>query len=180
MDADTRAVERERGWDGARVPAADDAPLAAQDALKDVTGHSPGAEDPLGSWTHQATEAASKAAHATGDDEYNAAKQAAAERAAAFEALEFAKQGYLDDDPAWEDVESTASVDSVERYEREQDRLALHEWEEGVQQLRMAFQLVIIPFLGKWFGRQWSYWGACLLTSVCAVDGALVSYTTRV
>ncbi|WFD33547.1 hypothetical protein MCUN1_000360 [Malassezia cuniculi] len=121
----------------------------------------------LSSWTLDASELAQHAVDksetinsALDEGDYAAAKQAAAERAAALEALQVAKQGYLDDDPTWDDIESesTASLDSVERYEREQDRLAMQEWEEGIQQLRMAFQLVIIPFFGKWLGRQWSYW----------------------
>lgn len=53
---------------------------------------------------------------------------------------------------------STDSVTSSEALEREQDRLALQEWDEGVRQLQMAFQLVLIPFFGRWIGRRWSYW----------------------
>ncbi|WFD44703.1 hypothetical protein MPSI1_003373 [Malassezia psittaci] len=53
---------------------------------------------------------------------------------------------------------STESVTSSEEFEREQDRLARQEWDEGVKQLQMAFQLVLIPFFGRWLGRRWSYW----------------------
>ncbi|PKI83154.1 hypothetical protein MVES_003098 [Malassezia vespertilionis] len=53
---------------------------------------------------------------------------------------------------------SSDSLTSEERYEREQDMLARREWDEGVRQLQMAFQLVLIPFFGKWLGRRWSYW----------------------
>lgn len=76
---------------------------------------------------------------------------------------------YLDDETAkpsiptpWQHVmtanASTDSVTSSEAFEREQDQLARQEWEEGVRQLQMAFQLVLIPFFGKWLGRRWSYW----------------------
>lgn len=163
--------EREHGaaGDDIGVPDPREPLVAAQDTLeagRDAAAHSeapisaaekePGAAAPLDSWTLAAMQSAAEAQAPPEDD---GMKRAAAERAAALEALEVAKQGYLDEDmDDDDDAESVASVDTIERYEREQDRMALQEWEEGVQQLRMAFQLVIIPFLGKWFGRQWSYW----------------------
>lgn len=78
--------------------------------------------------------------------------------------------GYLDDldevdntvpqwQPRQEFSESTPSLTSTELFEEEQNRIALREWEEGIYQLKMAFQLIIIPFFGRWVGRRWSYWG---------------------
>ena len=52
---------------------------------------------------------------------------------------------------------SEASYDSdVE----ERNRLAEQEWEESMEQLRQLVSIVLLPFLGKWLGRRWSYWGA--------------------
>lgn len=76
---------------------------------------------------------------------------------------------YLDDEPAsahfptpfqhvMQANASQESVTSSEEFEREQDRLARQEWDEGVRQLQNAFKLVLIPFFGKWMGRRWSYW----------------------
>lgn len=33
------------------------------------------------------------------------------------------------------------------------------EWEESLRQLEMIVSIVLLPFFGKWFGRQWAYWG---------------------
>lgn len=32
------------------------------------------------------------------------------------------------------------------------------EWEEGMEQLQVLVSAVLIPVLGKWFGRRWSGW----------------------
>ena len=61
-------------------------------------------------------------------------------------------------------VESLESVCSSEAsYDsdvEEQNRLAEQEWEESMEQLRQLVSIVLLPFLGKWLGRRWSYWGA--------------------
>lgn len=49
---------------------------------------------------------------------------------------------------------STASDDS------QADRDAQAEWERSVRQLESLLTLVLVPFLGKWMGRQFAYWGA--------------------
>jgi hypothetical protein len=33
------------------------------------------------------------------------------------------------------------------------------EWEESKQQLNALFSLVIFPFVGKWLGKKFSFWG---------------------
>ena len=53
---------------------------------------------------------------------------------------------------------SDVSLTSSQREKEEEYKRALEEWDEGVRQLQMAFQLVLIPLLGKWFGRRWGYW----------------------
>jgi hypothetical protein len=62
-------------------------------------------------------------------------------------------------------VESLESVSSSEAsYEsdtEEQNRLVeQQDWEESVEQLLQLVSIVLLPFLGKWLGRRWSYWGA--------------------
>ena len=42
------------------------------------------------------------------------------------------------------------------------DRLAELEWRESLDQLQQLFAIVLFPYLGKWLGRRWSYWGAFL------------------
>ncbi|KAF8230667.1 hypothetical protein L208DRAFT_1105464, partial [Tricholoma matsutake] len=48
---------------------------------------------------------------------------------------------------------SDTSYDADEDY-----RLAQQEWEESLQQLHQLLTVVLMPFLGKWLGRRWSYW----------------------
>lgn len=75
---------------------------------------------------------------------------------------------YLDESPStlipapWRrpvtvDDDNISETSSMIRLE-EEDRQAREEWDEGVRQLQTAFQIVIIPLVGKWFGRRWSYW----------------------
>ncbi|KAJ7293467.1 hypothetical protein C8J57DRAFT_1490881 [Mycena rebaudengoi] len=56
-------------------------------------------------------------------------------------------------DDSLDDVSSRASYDSDEDF-----RLAQQEWEESLQQLQQLVSMVLLPFLGKWLGRRWSYW----------------------
>lgn len=83
---------------------------------------------------------------------------------------------YLDEKAQKEWAVSSASDLSATSSQRELDeeyQRACEEWEEGVRQLQVAFQVVLIPLIGKWFGRRWSYW--CTLTflylhdSICSV-----------
>lgn len=41
-------------------------------------------------------------------------------------------------------------------------REAQQEWDEGIRQLQLAVQVLLFPFVGKWLGRKWSYWGEWL------------------
>lgn len=55
---------------------------------------------------------------------------------------------------------STTSVSpSEEYYANEAER----EWRESLQQLELILTMVLMPYLGKYFGRKCAYWGMCLL-----------------
>lgn len=65
-----------------------------------------------------------------------------------------------------DDLSSETSYDEEEDY-----RLAQQEWEESLQQLHQLLTVVLMPFVGKWLGRRWSYWGQPLLcTTYCSVS----------
>lgn len=53
-----------------------------------------------------------------------------------------------------DEVSSTDSYDS----ELLELQAAEREWEENVRQLQLAVSVLIMPTLGKWLGRRWSYW----------------------
>ncbi len=36
---------------------------------------------------------------------------------------------------------------------------AEREWKESLQQLELVLSMVIVPYLGKYFGRKFAYWG---------------------
>ena len=36
---------------------------------------------------------------------------------------------------------------------------AEREWRESLQQLELLLSMVIVPYLGKYFGRKFAYWG---------------------
>lgn len=42
---------------------------------------------------------------------------------------------------------------------------AEREWREGLQQLELLLTMVLVPYIGKYFGRKAAYWGECRLTS---------------
>ncbi len=57
---------------------------------------------------------------------------------------------------------SVVSIDSYfssDLSDDEEYRLAQQEWEESLEQLAQIVSVVLLPFLGRWLGRRWSYWG---------------------
>ncbi|KZT05877.1 uncharacterized protein LAESUDRAFT_654781 [Laetiporus sulphureus 93-53] len=59
---------------------------------------------------------------------------------------------------------SVASLDSESvlsdsRYDSdEEERLAEEEWRESLGQLQQLLSIVLLPIIGRWLGRKWSYW----------------------
>ncbi|KAI0756709.1 hypothetical protein C8Q80DRAFT_1264732 [Daedaleopsis nitida] len=53
----------------------------------------------------------------------------------------------------------TVSVSSDDSYDSdEEERLLELEWQESLEQLKQLFSIVLLPWVGKWLGRRWSYW----------------------
>ena len=50
---------------------------------------------------------------------------------------------------------TTSMSPSEEYYSNEADR----EWKESLQQLELVLTMVLIPYMGKYFGRKAAYWG---------------------
>ncbi|CAK3757096.1 Hypothetical predicted protein [Lecanosticta acicola] len=66
--------------------------------------------------------------------------------------------------PSAEEVDSlpsssAGSSTSVSPSEDEFYSDAEREWKESLQQLELMLTLVLIPYLGKYFGRKCAYWG---------------------
>lgn len=55
--------------------------------------------------------------------------------------------------------ESETDSDSMTVSEDESNSDADREWKESMQQLELLLSLVIVPYMGKYFGRKFAYWG---------------------
>ena len=55
---------------------------------------------------------------------------------------------------------SAGSSTSVSPSEEEEISDAEREWRESLQQLELLLTMVLVPYLGKYFGRKCAYWGA--------------------
>ncbi len=51
----------------------------------------------------------------------------------------------------------SADSDSIDSDAEESD--AEREWKESLEQLELLLTMVIVPYLGKYFGRKFAYWG---------------------
>lgn len=58
-----------------------------------------------------------------------------------------------------EDTYNTQVMYSEEDDDDYSDFDAEAEWEESKEQLTSLFSLVILPFVGKWLGKKFSFWG---------------------
>ncbi|KAI5203489.1 hypothetical protein E4T42_08020 [Aureobasidium subglaciale] len=54
---------------------------------------------------------------------------------------------------------TSASTTSVSPSEEEWQSDAEREWKESLQQLELLLTMVLVPYLGKYFGRKAAYWG---------------------
>jgi hypothetical protein len=55
-----------------------------------------------------------------------------------------------------------SSVDSSSNGSEDEDLTLEKEWQEGLDQLQQIVSIVLLPYVGKYFGRKWSYWRECL------------------
>ena len=54
---------------------------------------------------------------------------------------------------------------------------AEREWKESLQQLEMLLSMVIVPYMGKYFGRKFAYWGKLCPEVMEAPEQTLMFYT---
>ena len=53
------------------------------------------------------------------------------------------------------DSDEESDMTLSEETESDADR----EWKESLQQLEMLLTMVVVPYVGKYFGRRFAYWG---------------------
>ena len=63
----------------------------------------------------------------------------------------------LDSVDSLPDSAESDDIDSDEDDLEESD--AEREWKESLQQLELLLTMVVVPYLGKYFGRRCAYWG---------------------
>ncbi|WVF69704.1 hypothetical protein IAT40_004483 [Kwoniella sp. CBS 6097] len=51
-----------------------------------------------------------------------------------------------------------SSTDDEEDSEAAIHAMIQEEWEESLRQMEVVLSILIMPYFGKWFGRQWSFW----------------------
>ncbi|EUC35550.1 hypothetical protein COCCADRAFT_90473 [Bipolaris zeicola 26-R-13] len=66
----------------------------------------------------------------------------------------FVEHSSVDEVDSLPSSSSSSSVDE-EEYMSDADR----EWKESLQQLELLLTMVMVPYLGKYFGRKAAYWG---------------------
>ncbi|KAK1750623.1 hypothetical protein QBC47DRAFT_309538 [Echria macrotheca] len=58
-----------------------------------------------------------------------------------------------------DDVDSLPSISSgILSSDDEHESDAQREWEASLEQLQLLLTMVVVPFAGKYFGRQFAYW----------------------
>ena len=65
----------------------------------------------------------------------------------------------LDDDDLDSLPSTSATSTEVSPSEAEAYSDAEREWNESLQQLELLLTMVLVPYLGKYFGRKAAYWG---------------------
>ncbi|KAF1993077.1 hypothetical protein P154DRAFT_451205, partial [Amniculicola lignicola CBS 123094] len=61
------------------------------------------------------------------------------------------------DDGEMDSLPSSSTGSSVDADEYVSD--AEREWRESLQQLELLLTMVVVPYIGKYFGRKCAYWG---------------------
>ena len=75
----------------------------------------------------------------------------------------------IDSLPSSQTDSDDVTVSESEYEESDADK----EWKESLQQLELLLSMVIVPYMGKYFGRKFAYWGECripLMASAAAND----------
>lgn len=67
------------------------------------------------------------------------------------------RDNYSDEDVASLPSESTSASDLETLSDDYSD--AEEEWRESIEQLELLLTMVLVPFVGKYFGRKCAYWG---------------------
>jgi len=54
---------------------------------------------------------------------------------------------------------TSSSISSIGDEDEQGESDAEREWRESIQQLELILTMVLVPYIGKYFGRKAAYWG---------------------
>lgn len=57
-----------------------------------------------------------------------------------------------------DDIDSLPSISTDDIYSDTSDSDAQAEWERSLEQLQLIMTMMIVPWMGKYFGRKFAYW----------------------
>lgn len=60
-----------------------------------------------------------------------------------------------------DDVDSLPSDSSSSDLFSEADSEAQEEWERSLEQVQLLLTMILVPWIGKLFGRKFAYWSGC-------------------
>lgn len=55
----------------------------------------------------------------------------------------------------------SGTSDDIDDMDEGEETDAEREWKESLQQLELLLTMVVVPYVGKYFGRKCAYWGKC-------------------
>jgi hypothetical protein len=72
-----------------------------------------------------------------------------------------ASESFVFHEPSPSEKDELDSLPSISSsvLDSEADSDAQAEWERSLDQLQLLLTMVIVPFVGKYFGRKFAYWG---------------------
>jgi hypothetical protein len=62
-----------------------------------------------------------------------------------------------------ESLPDSGTSDDIDDSEDGEESDAEREWKESLQQLELLLTMVVVPYVGKWFGRKCAYWSECAM-----------------
>ncbi|KAI0470615.1 hypothetical protein GGR56DRAFT_659683 [Xylariaceae sp. FL0804] len=60
--------------------------------------------------------------------------------------------------PSENDEIDSLPSSSTETFMSEEDQDAQREWEQSLEQLQLLLTMILVPFVGKYFGRKFAFW----------------------
>ena len=69
----------------------------------------------------------------------------------------------IDSLPSSDAGSTTTGSDGSDYDDSDADR----EWRESLQQMELLLTMVLVPYVGKYFGRKCAYWGECIPECCC-------------